>query len=116
MHKKVLGKIGEDEACQFLKDKGYAIIQRNFNSKFGEIDIIAKDKDCLCFIEVKTRSNLDLGSPLEAITLNKRRHLIRSAQHFMSLTKEDFKSARFDVAIVLEDDKIDVIKNAFFVE
>ena len=63
-----LGKRGEDIAARFLLEKGLALIARNFRDKFGEIDIIAKDRETLVFVEVKTRRSHRFGLPQEAVT------------------------------------------------
>ncbi len=61
------GHVGEDIAARTLQKKGYTILERNFSNKFGEIDIIAKDKDVLVFVEVKTKIGVDFGLPEEMI-------------------------------------------------
>lgn len=74
---KVTGKQGEDLAVNYLQEKGFEIIQRNFSNKFGEIDIIAKDKNILVFVEVKAKKGLDFGSPEEMVGKGKL-HRIRN--------------------------------------
>ncbi len=66
-----LGRYGEDRAASYLQERGYEIIDRNWHSQSGEIDLVAKDKDRLVFIEVKTRSGSGFGHPFEAITSSK---------------------------------------------
>lgn len=68
-----LGKEGERLAKEFLKKKGYSILQEYYRTPFGEIDIIAKEKDVLVFVEVKTRTDLTFGSPFEAVNQRKRK-------------------------------------------
>lgn len=75
-----LGKYGERLAKKFLKKKGFKILERNYRTKFGEIDIIARDGSQLVFIEVKTRSSQSFGSPQEALTLWKLERLRRAVQ------------------------------------
>ena len=70
----LIGKSGEDRACRFLKRKGYKIVDRNYFSRFGEIDIIAQNKEYLVFVEVKTRSNFFWGYPAEAVDKEKFKH------------------------------------------
>jgi len=76
------GKRGEDLAVEFLKKKGFKIIDRNFRIRGGEIDIVALEKDVLVFIEVKTRSSSEFGSPLESITYWKLKALVKTAQFY----------------------------------
>lgn len=91
-----LGFEGEESACKYLTDIGYAVLTRNYHSRFGEIDIIAKDKDCLVFIEVKTRSNSSYGTPLEAITKSKLWKLIKTSQFYINQFKLGDIEYRFD--------------------
>ena len=79
-----LGREGEDAAVAFLKDKGYRIIQKNFRSKLGEIDIIAQQKETVIFIEVKSRASHQFGHPFNAITPAKQGKIIQVAQSFLA--------------------------------
>ncbi len=113
------GKWGEDEACNFLIKKKYKIIEKNYKfSRYGEIDIIALDKDELCFIEVKTRSSNKFGIAMEAITKDKLSKILLSATNYMSHTQIKFKRYRIDAISVelIENDKpkITHIKNIEF--
>ena len=78
-----LGESGEQLAVEFLSSKGYKILERNFKSKLGEIDIVAKDKKTICFIEVKTRSNLEKGLPQESITMRKQHQISKTALSYL---------------------------------
>ena len=89
MHKIRLGDEGESTSVDFLKTKGYKILERNYRSKFGEIDIIAKEKDMLCFVEVKTRSSLTFGLPQEALIKKKRKHISRAALDYLNEAYRD---------------------------
>lgn len=85
------GNLGENIACNFLKKKGYAIIETNYQKRIGEIDIIARKKDSLHFIEVKTRSESSLaifGLPQDAVNKKKKRKIIGTALYY--LQEEDF--------------------------
>ncbi|MBM3251376.1 MAG: YraN family protein [Candidatus Omnitrophica bacterium] len=112
-----LGLAGEIQAAEFLKNNGYRILGRNFKTNLGEIDIIAKDKDCICFVEVKTRTSQDKGLPEESITKNKQHKLSQLALSYLKNKKLLDKSARFDVVSIFPDstgeNKIEIIKNAF---
>lgn len=110
------GKIGEDKAALLLTNNGYKILARNYRTKLGEIDIIAKDKDTICFIEVKARKDCRFGFPQEAISTAKQRHLAKVALMFLKQKNLLHKNARFDVvSIIYSQDapKLDLIKNAF---
>lgn len=118
LRKKLLGKHGEDLAVSFLKKQGYKILERNFQKGYGEIDIVAKENDTLVFVEVKTRTSTEFGSPLEAITPWKLKALIRSCQFYKSFHPELPESLRIDlVAISLSPaggggvEKIELVKN-----
>ncbi len=112
-----LGKLGEDLATVFLKQKGFQIITRNYRQKTGEVDIIAKDGETLIFIEVKTRSSLLFGQPFEAVTIKKQTQLNRIALDYMTRNKINNQAARFDViSILIEQNKkpkIEHLENCF---
>ena len=81
-YKKQIGKNGEDIATDFLIEKGYQIIERNFNCWWGEIDIIALDKNEFVFVEVKTRSNKNYGEASEAVNTQKKKHLWKAIEYY----------------------------------
>jgi putative endonuclease len=112
-----LGKKGEQLANLFLQQKNYRIVIRNYRCKIGEIDIIAKDKNTLVFIEVKTRSDHSFGSPAMAVTARKQRQISRTAENYLAQNHLFDAPARFDViGITLPADgktEIDHIENAF---
>lgn len=111
-----LGKCGEEAAVDFLREQGYKIIARNYKSRFGEIDIVARDKDTLCFIEVKARRSEKFGLPQEAVTVRKQRQIAKSALAFLKERALLDEQARFDVLSVTyrEDSvKIGLLKDAF---
>jgi putative endonuclease len=106
-----LGFDKEKEAVKYIKNLKYKILVTNFTTKFGEIDIIAKDKDTLVFIEVKYRKSLCSGTPQEAVKFTKQQKIIKSA--IVYIKKNNIKTNfRFDV-VALYDDKIELIKSAF---
>ena len=109
---KVLGTSGETLACNYLKKKGYKLIEGNYKNKIGEIDIIASKKKVLIFVEVKTRSTLIYGNPSEAVNIYKQNKIRKVAEQFLLENKLDGFPCRFDV-IEIVGDKINHIENAF---
>jgi len=111
------GRQGEDAAVSFLEKHGYQIIERNFRNRLGEIDIIARDRKTICFVEVKTRSTRHQGSPLEAITPLKQHKLSQMALFYLKQKSLTDNSARFDVISIQLDAQgnqvISLLKNAF---
>lgn len=106
------GQEGEKLAVNFLKEQGFKILETNFRSKFGEIDIIAIDKDALVFIEVKTRSSQQFGLPEEAVGFRKLDHIIKTINFYRSIRKNLPEGDRIDVvAIETSTGRIDLIKN-----
>ena len=85
MYKQLIGKRGEDLACEYLSANNYIIIDRNFYCYQGEIDIIANDLTTneLVFFEVKTRTNFKYGKPADAVDNNKKNHLFRACQYYL---------------------------------
>lgn len=112
-----LGAYGEYEACKYLKKKGYQILKKDFRCKIGQIDIIARDGDTLCFIEVKCRSSYSFGQPEEAITWKKKQRIKKIAEYYILRKRITDTDIRYDAVTILEpkDDKkqISLIKNAF---
>ncbi|MEA1871681.1 MAG: YraN family protein [Candidatus Bipolaricaulota bacterium] len=106
-----LGREGEDRACQYLRQQGYEIIARNWHSRFGEIDIIARDKESLVFAEVKTRSKAGFGGPEAALGIHKRKRVIAAAKAYLSVVESDLP-VRFDL-VALQGEKITLYKGAF---
>ena len=116
MQKKELGKKGEEIAIRFLKKQGYRILERNYVCKMGEMDIIAREKDTLAFIEVKTRTSTTFGPPQLAVNLTKQMQLSKVALYFLKEKKLEDVKARFDVVAILlrsKGEEIDLIKDAF---
>ena len=96
------GRIGEDIAARALIEKGYTVLERNFSNKFGEIDIIARDKNILVFVEVKAKTGVEFGSPEEMISPGKLHRIRSMATMYM---KGEELPCRIDVvAIVLAPD------------
>jgi len=115
---KEIGLLGEEAAVSYLKRNGYVIIERNFNCKIGEIDIIGMDKDYIVFVEVKTRYTKLYGNPAEAVTYEKQRKIYKTAQYYIMKKKLYSHTFRFDVVEIMIDNKnntyfIRLIKDAF---
>jgi len=110
------GKESEFLATRHLKKNGYKILEQNYRNKLGEIDIIAKEKGTLVFVEVKaTRTHL-FGSPKWAVTPKKQHKISMVALYYLKATKQTHVKARFDVVALSsakEDFQIEIIKNAF---
>jgi putative endonuclease len=99
--KDVLGKYGEDLAARHLIGAGFVILARNWRCEAGEIDIVARDRDALVIVEVKTRTSTAFGSPAEAITARKSDKLRELALMWLQEHPEDRREIRFDVISVL---------------
>ena len=117
MDRQQVGKLGEEAARKFLKKRGYRIRETGFRCRHGEIDIITQKKDCLVFVEVRTKSNLEFGTPEESITQVKKERLIASALTYTTTHENLPPLWRIDViAIELNDkgkvERIEHIENA----
>lgn len=113
MNNRAVGTEYEVKASGYLVKNGYQILERNFRCKIGEIDLIARNEGYLCFIEVKYRSSSSKGFPSEAITPTKMRRITRTAQYYMLLHKlPENTPCRFDAVVILENE-LSLIKNAF---
>ena len=97
MTKLELGKEGENAACQYLERREYEIVKRNFKCKSGEIDIIAKYKNELVFIEVKTRCSKQYGEAREAVTEIKKKHIKKATEFYIHTNQLESCYLRFDV-------------------
>ena len=116
-----IGNIGEEAAVQALKKRGYKIIARNYRTKMGEIDIVAKDGEYTVFVEVRLRKSNAFGSPADTIDRRKQQKIIKAAQ--MYAVKNDIYDTpmRFDAVLInadtdgekLVNEEIQIIKNAF---
>ena len=104
MHNKNIGKYGEDIAAKYLISLGYTIITRNYLTKKGEIDIIAKDKKEIVFVEVKTRLSKKFGEPCEAVTDYKIKHFVEAAKYYVYYNKLYNSDLRFDVIEVFKSE------------
>jgi len=117
MDRQEVGKLGEKAARKFLKKRGYRVRETGFRCRHGEIDIIAQKKDYLVFVEVRTKSSLDFGTPEESITQAKKERLIASALTYTTTHQKLPSLWRIDFVAVELDDKgktkrIELIENA----
>jgi len=119
-HNIKLGQKAEKIAVSFLKKKNFKILHQNYKTPVGEIDVIAKERDTIIFVEVKARTNINYGLPKEAVTYKKQKQIIRTAMWYLN-EKEFFNcpKTRFDViSILFNNNQIDIehIRAAFQVE
>lgn len=112
----IQGKNGEDLAAQYLRKKGYQILQRNWRHKRLEIDIIAQNENTLIIVEVKTRSSDIITRPEDAIDHKKIKHLLSAAQAYVNYHQIDL-DIRFDVISIILNNKLcklEHIEDAFY--
>jgi len=96
-----LGECGEREAACFLEKQGYKILERNYKCRIGEIDVIARRKGRIAFVEIKTRTSVQFGTPQEAVDLKKQKKIFKLAQWYLKEKKLEKESVAFDVVAVL---------------
>ena len=114
--KLILGKEGERIAEIFLRKKGYKLVERNYRCAAGELDLIMLDQRVIVFVEVKTRTGIRYGTPLEAVEVRKQQKMIYAAQFFLSAKKLSQREARFDVVGISwigVQPSVEHIENAF---
>lgn len=112
------GNYGEELAEKFLADQGYIILKKNFRfGRSGEIDIIARSGETLCFVEVKMRTNADYGDPLSSITPGKVKKIRKAAEGYLHVNKIYDQECRFDVVTIdapqNTSPKIELMQGAF---
>jgi putative endonuclease len=113
-----VGHDWEREAERALVAARYRILERNFRTKRGEIDLIAEEGGVLCFVEVKGRLTRTFGSPAESVTLEKQRRILRAAEAYLAKVRGGNRRCRFDVVSVdaREEDparRVTILRNAF---
>lgn len=111
-----LGKKGEQLAVDFLLKNGYEIIERNYRFDKAEVDVIARKKDVLAIIEVKTRSTIDFGSPEEFVKPKQMQRLVKAVDEYVVVNDLDVE-VRFDIVAIVKENKsfkIDHLENAFY--
>lgn len=114
--RQIRGKHGEDLACAELQRRGYAILERRYRTRFGEIDIVCRDRGVIVFVEVKARGSNSFGSAAEAVTAHKQRRVAQMAVDFLSRRRLHGHPCRFDVVAVSfdrGDPRVDVYQGAF---
>ena len=97
------GAWGEDLALRYLIQHGYTLLERNYRTRRGEIDLIVRKDDLLVFVEVKLRRQTAFGDPLEAVTYRKRNTIRSVAEHYLYTRNPPFDTLRFDVIGILAD-------------
>jgi putative endonuclease len=110
------GRKSEAHAARHLQTCGYVILEKNYRTQHGEIDIIAEDSGVIVFVEVKARKTESFGNPKGAVTEDKQRKISMVALQYLKSTGQLAASARFDVVAVHPSDgceRIEVVKNAF---
>lgn len=113
-----LGESGEAIAARALRRAGYRILAERYTCPAGEVDLVARDRETLVFVEVKTRSSADRYPPGEAVHWRKQRQVVRVAEHYLAATRAGDVPCRFDVvAITVPEDggtpQVEVIRDAF---
>lgn len=115
-----LGERGEALAWNFLRKRGYSLLEKNYRNRLGEIDVIAEKDGTLVFLEVKTRRHHHFGLPEEAVDWKKRRKLAQLAQSFLQSKKMENRAARFDILSITWDGvgepQFSLLEDAFSLE
>jgi putative endonuclease len=112
--RKELGRTTEDEACVYLRGLGYRIIERNWRSPFGELDIIARDGDSLVIVEVKARTGSTFGGPEGALSAAKRERIVTATRAYLAASDAQLP-LRFDL-VAVEGDRVTLYRDAFRLE
>jgi putative endonuclease len=115
LFRKLLGKEGEDLAARFLTKQGYKILERNYRTRSGEIDLIALHRGEVVFVEVKTRTSNAFGAPELAVTSHKQQRMIKAALGYIRHKRLHQVPCRFDVVAIsaAAEKDVELIQNAF---
>ena len=109
------GLAGEDKAVKTLKKKGYRIVERNYRTRLGEIDVVAEEGGCLVFVEVKNRNTGLFGEAVCSIDERKKKHMVNAALYYMKTHESFGRRVRFDV-IGIDSGNVKLVKGAFTVK
>lgn len=113
LDRKAVGDAGEELGRAFLEKKGYRILERNYRTRFGEIDCVARDKRDIVFVEIKLRRSAAFGMPFEAVTPAKQRRMTAASLQYLKERRLHNETVRFDVVSIEPGGKIELIKSAF---
>ena len=116
MNNRAYGDLGEELARRYLASKGYEIVESNYRTRRGELDLISRHADTLVIVEVKLRRGTAYGTPLEAVTPRKQQAIRLMAEEYLAEKSPEFQSLRFDVVgILLHGERTDIthIQDAF---
>jgi putative endonuclease len=118
--RQTLGKAGEDLACRELQRRGYAVLARRYRTRFGEIDIVCKDRQTIVFVEVRARRSRKYGEAIETISLRKRRKIGAMALDYLAWANRVDHPCRFDVVAIdgigTTSETIRVVTDAFMAD
>jgi putative endonuclease len=103
LSKRASGTWGEDLALRYLKQRGYDLVERNYRTRYGELDLILRHGNTIVFVEVKLRRGRGFGDPLDAVTPRKQAAIRSLAEQYLAHREPDFDAARFDVVGILAD-------------
>ncbi len=113
--RKILGRSGEDRAARHLANLGYRVLERNYSTRQGEIDLIALDRETIVFVEVKTRTSDAYGAPELAVDQRKQERMVKAALGYLKQKRLYHLSCRFDVVAISsgKEAKVEIIRDAF---
>ncbi len=113
--RKMIGRQGEDRAADYLVKQGYRILERNYSTPSGEIDLIALDGSVVVFVEVKTRTGDAFGAPELAVNVRKQQRMIKAALSYIKYKRLHQMPCRFDVVAISpgREQDVELIQNAF---
>ena len=109
---KELGDWGEEEAARYLAKEGLRVVGRHYLQKWGEIDLICRDRETWVFVEVKTRTSLSQPSAMDSITFRKQQRLVKAAYSYMKWKRLEGQAMRFDL-VLIEANRIEWVRDAF---